>query len=140
MKSVTLKSGNTLQLQEAPFLDAWNLTQAIAKQLGESLPGFKLDSLDAEALQQDIDVGKMLGVVAQLISSKEIFSLVWPCMKPCLYNEQRIEQDLFQDARTRPDFLPCVVEIIKLNVVPFIKGLDLSSLQVKRDQKTKSQK
>lgn len=140
MKSITLKSGNTLEIQEAAFIDAWNLTQALAKQLGDSLPGLKLDSLDPEAvLQQDIDVGKLMGIIAQLISSKEVFALIWPCFKPCLYNSQLVTQEVFQDPKTRPDFLPAVVEIVKLNVLPFIKGLDLSSL-TSQPQKQKSQK
>lgn len=129
MKTVTLKSGQTLQLQEASFIDSWNLTQALAKQLGESLPGLKIESLDAEALQQDIDVGKLMGVLAGVISSKEVFALVWPCFKPCLYNEQPVTQDVFQEPKARPDFLPCVVEMVKLNVLPFMSGLDLRSLK-----------
>lgn len=128
MKTVTLKSGNTLQLQEASFIDAWNFTQAIAKELSHALPGLKLDSLDADMLKQDIDVGKLIGVVAHLISSKEVFGLAWAVLAPCLYNDHKVTQELFQDPRARADFLPVVVEAIKLNVLPFIQGLDLKSL------------
>jgi hypothetical protein len=141
MKTVTLKSGQTLQLQEASFTDAWNLTQALARQLGESLPGLKLDSLDAESImKQDIDVGKLMGVLAQVISSKDVFALVWPCFKPCLYNEQPVTQEVFQEPKARPDFLPSVVEIVKLNVLPFMSGLDLRSLMPASQAKPKGQK
>lgn len=142
MKSVTLKSGNTLELQECEFTDAWNLTQAIARELSHAMPGLKLDSLDPkEVLQQDIDVGKLFGVMAHIVGSKEVFELVWPCAKACLLNEQKIDKKLFTEPSLRGDFLPVVVEIVKLNVLPFMKGLDLSSLIPSTSQaKQKSQK
>lgn len=141
MNSVTLKSGNTLEVQQASFEHSWNLTQAVASELAKGLPGFKVDGLDVEMLQKDLDLGKVMSVVCQLIASPTIYALVWPCFAPCLYNKQKIikGESVFDDEAARQDFLPCVVEILKANVLPFMKGLDLSSLS-KRDPKSNVRK
>ena len=130
MKQVTLKSGNSLQVQAANFEAAWALTQAVAAELAKGLPGFKVDGLDTEMIQKDMDIGKILGLVCQLIASPTVYSLIWPCFVPCIYNQKKISKDegTFDSESARQDFLPCVVEIFKANVLPFIKGLDLSSL------------
>lgn len=128
MKQITLKSGNTLEIQQAGFEHSWNLTQAVASELAKGLPGFKVDGLDVDMMQKDLDLGKVIGVVCQLIASPGIYALLWPCFIPCLYNKQKIDRTTFDDEAARPDFLPCVVEILKANVLPFMKGLDLSSL------------
>lgn len=141
MLKINLKSGNTLEIQEASFQDAWALTQAIANELTKGLPGLKLDTLDsAEILQKEMDVGKILSLVFQLVASKPVFELLWDCFKPCLYNGEKIEKGIFDNPSARSDFLPCVVEIVKLNVLPFMKGLDFSLLKGNRDPKAKSQK
>jgi hypothetical protein len=128
MKTVTLKSGNTLELQAGSFEDSWKLTQAVSAVLATSLPGFKIDSLDAAELQKDIDVGKIIGVVCQLVASPTVYELLWPCFLPCLYNGNKVTKVAFQDEAARKDFLPAVVELLRTNVVPFIVGLDLSFL------------
>lgn len=139
MKTVTLKSGNSLDVQVASFDDAWRLTQSVSHVLSTSLPGFKVEGLDPEAMQKDIDLGKILGIICQLVASPTLYDLLWPCFAPCLYNGNKITRATFQDEAARGDFLPCVVEILKANVVPFIKGLDLSSL-TSPGQKPESQK
>lgn len=139
MNTVTLKSGNTLEVQEAEFVHSWALTQAVAATLAASLPGIKLDNLDIEALQKDIDIGKVLSIVCQLVASKEVYELLWPCFTPCLYNQGKVTRITFNPGEARADFLPSVVEILKVNVVPFIKGLDLSSLS-KQAQPADNQK
>lgn len=128
MKTVQLKSGNTLEVQSGSFQDAWNLTQAVAGVLATSLPGFKVDSMDVEALQKDIDVGKLLGVICNLVASPTVYELLWPCFVPCLYNGNKVTKASFQAEEARKDFLPSVVEVLRANVVPFIVGLDLSYL------------
>ena len=128
MKSINLKSGNTLELQSASFEDAWKLTQAVSQVLATSLPGFKLDTMDTQVLQKDLDVGKLLGIICNLIASPTVYELLWPCFAPCLYNGNKVNKASFQAEEARKDFLPSVVEVLRANVVPFIVGLDLSSL------------
>lgn len=128
MKTITLKSGNTFELQEADFVNSWELTQLIASELSASLPGLKIDSLDpAELLEKDIDLGKFISVILRLVASKPVYAALWPCFASCLYNTEKIDRSTFETPKSRPDFIPCVLEILKLNVLPFIKGLDLAS-------------
>jgi hypothetical protein len=123
MNTVTLKSGNTLETQAASFKHAWALTQAIAAELSGDLPEMKSSAMDKE-----MDMSMVLGAALRLVSSPKVYALLWPCFAPCLYNSLRVSEELFEDEKARQDFLPCVIEIVKLNVLPFMKGLDLSSL------------
>lgn len=138
MKSITLKSGNTLEVQPAAFGDSWDLSQLIAGELAIGLPGLKIESLDESAFNQDIDIGKFISVIFRLISSKPVFDAIWPCFAPCLYNGEKVERSTFESEKSRPDFLPCVIEILRINVLPFTKGLDLSFLAKSQAPKSKS--
>lgn len=131
MNTITLKSGATLELQEADFPVAWNLTEAILQELGRGLSsglsiptGAKVEDL----MKIDIQPEKLVGLVISLLGSRSIHNLLWPCFLPCLYNGEKITKNTFSSPESRADFLPCVIELVKANVLPFFKGLDLSSL------------
>lgn len=142
MKSVTLKSGNTLEIQEADFEKAWDLAQLVAAELAEELPGLKIDSLDVEEiLEKDVDVGKIISVILRLVASKRIYNAIWPCFESCLYNGAKVSRvGTFDNPKSRSDFIPCVIELFKVNVLPFIGGLDLSSLKSGQAPKKSDQK
>lgn len=126
MKPITLKSGNTLEVQTADFEPAFQLFQVSSAEIGDLLSVLKVSSLST-AMNQDIDPSVLLGAICRLISSKPVIDGVWECLKPCIYNGQKITRTSFQDEEARSDFLPCVVEVFKANVFPFIAGLDLKS-------------
>jgi len=130
MKTITLKSGNTFDVQAADFPIAWKLTQAIAGELGSSLATLtKIPKVDMKSLlnQEMSDIGPLLGAVMKLVANENVYRLLWPCFVPCIYNGQKVVPTTFNSIESRPDFLPCVVELLKENVFPFIAGLDLAS-------------
>lgn len=127
MNTISLKSGNTLQTQEAEFEDSWNLTQAILQEFGSGISASGLASVST-SIKGDFDVGRLAGVVAKIVASKQVYGLLWPCFKPCLLNSAKVTPQIFNDPRMRADFLPCVLEVLKVNVFPFFTGLDLESL------------
>jgi hypothetical protein len=126
MKEITLKSGNTLEVQPADFDTAWDLFQAVSTELGDLLATAQ-SLLKAAAPEADagFDPAVLLGAVCRLLASKKVSAQVWRCLAACLYNSDKITPKTFDDPARRPDFLPCVVEVFKVNVVPFIGGLDL---------------
>lgn len=127
MNTVTLKSGNTLQIQPAEFPVAWELTQASFREFGQGISGLCLTSTK-EILQKDFSPAELIAAVMKLIASREIYKLLWPCFASCLYNDEKITPATFEGEKSRSDFLPCAVELFKANVLPFIAGLDLSSI------------
>jgi hypothetical protein len=129
MPSVLLKSGNTLEVSQADFKSAWELTQAIANELKVSLKEIG-EVKDVQQLM-GMDAGILFSSIMQLVSSKQVETSLWRCAVRCTLNGVKVGPDLFEDERHRGDFLPTAIEVIKANVVPFMKGLDLSSLASK---------
>jgi len=126
MKTITLKSGNTLEFQLADFEVAFQLFQDSSAEIGNVLSMLKVSSL-SEAVNTDFDPGLLLGGICKLISSKTVVNGVWACLTPCLYNGAKIDRHSFEDEKARGDFLPCAMEVFKGDVFPFISGLDLKS-------------
>lgn len=122
--TITLASGSTLEVQIAPFSTGTKLYKTIANELktvdvGGSLSLSQLGSLglnDAKA------------AIFQLMGSDALEAAVFECMKFCLYNGEKISRATFEEVDARGDFLPCAWEVVKLNVSPFFKNLDLSSM------------
>jgi len=123
----------------ATFEAAWNLTSQVSSVIGANLPEIKMSDADLTNLEQEVDMGKLLGIVLKLVASPAVYALLWPCFAPCLYNSEKISKNTFESEETRSDFLPAVIEIFKVNVLPFIKGLSLSSI-TSSNPKPKSQK
>lgn len=123
-KKITLKSGNTLELQMASFSQGWKLSRVIANELKSV--GIDIESQDFSKLSQ-LDVIKMLkGSILQLVGSVAFEEAFFDCASRCLYNEERVTRNTFESETARVDFIPCMVEVTKFNVSPFIEGLDLS--------------
>jgi hypothetical protein len=128
MNTVNLKSGNTLEIQPADFPIAWELSQACFREFGGSLAELGIDTKAKDVMNVDIDPAQLMGSILKLIASREIYKLLWPCFASCLYNGEKVTPHTFDPAKARADFLPCVIELFKVNVLPFIAGLDLSSI------------
>lgn len=127
MNTVNLKSGNTLEIQPADFPISWELSQACFREFGGSIGDLGITSA-SELLNKDINPAQLMGAVLKLVASREIYKLIWPCFASCIYNGERITPQTFDSEKARKDFLPCVIELFKVNVLPFIAGLDLSSI------------
>jgi hypothetical protein len=127
MNTVNLKTGATLEIQPADFPIAWELTQACFREFGGSIGDMAGGSVN-DLLNKDINPIQLMGAILKLLASKEVSKLMWPCFASCIYNGERVTPQTFDSEKARPDFLPCVVELFKANVLPFIRGLDLSSI------------
>jgi hypothetical protein len=122
---ITLKSGATFQGSVAPFEDADELAKIVAREL--LAVNFDLETVNfADLSGKDVNILK--NVAFQLLASKTLSAQLWKCMKRCLLDGQSITKESFDAEEARQNYYPVAWEVMKLNLRPFFKGLDLSSL------------
>lgn len=124
-ETLTLKSGRSVELQMASFAVAMKLFKTIAnelKQVDVQLGSFNLETI------KGTDVNAIKNAVFQLLGSDNVERAVRECMGRCLYQGNKIVADTFEPEDARQDYLPVAWEVVKYNLAPFFKGLDLSSM------------
>lgn len=113
MKEIILKSGRKLKISLAPWKDARELYQAVASEL----IAVKADP------KQELDTNFIKDLFCTMLASKKIEAALWLCMKRCLYNGERIQEETFEPAEAREDYLDICAEVAKENINPFAKSL-----------------
>lgn len=116
-KKVTLPSGAELEISISPFKDAKKLYQAIASEL----KGLSVNPTD------EVDVNFLKNIICAMIESDKVDSALLGCLKRCLYNKKRIDEDTFEPVEARQDYFTVCVEVAKENVAPFMKNLSAVS-------------
>lgn len=122
---LTLKSGSILEVGIASFSAGTRLMKTVAKEL--ALVNFDLNlSSFSELSGQDVNVLK--NAVFQLMQSDSLEAALMECAKKSTYNGEKITAQTFEPENARQDYLPVAWEVMKANLAPFFRGLDLSSL------------
>ena len=113
MKEIKLPSGSVLKISLVPFGEAKELFQVVMEEL---------KTLRVEA-STDLNVNFFKDLFAAGFSSKKIEKSLNTCMKRCLYNELKIDESTFEDAKAREDYLAIIFEVTKEVLSPFLKSL-----------------
>ncbi len=116
MKEFKLNSGSVLKVGHTPFSVSKALYQAVLKEL----KGLKVNSTDDLALflKDFVCVG---------FSSQEIEKALVECFKRCTLNDLKIDDQTFEPDERREDYVPVCVEVVKENILPFMKSLFVES-------------
>ena len=122
---ITLKSGSTLEIGIASFASGNRLMKTVARELAAVSFDFNLSNF-SDLSGQDINVLK--NAVFQLLQSDALEAALMECAKKSLYNGEKITPQTFEPEDARQDYMPVAWEVMKANLSPFFKGLDLSSL------------
>lgn len=116
MKEINLKSGAILRITLSPFAESRALYQAI-------LDEFKPLNIGAE--KEFAQLFKDL--VCTGFSSKKVELCLETCFKRCTYDNGngplKIDRDTFEPEEHRQDYIPVCIEVVKENIMPFLKGL-----------------
>lgn len=135
-KEITLPSGRILVFQMAPFADGMKLFKIVAnelKQVDASIDMTNLKSLMAQEVKGDT-LNIIKNLVCQLMGSDALERALAVCMARCTYDGMSIDKDTFEPEEARGDYLPCAWEVIKNNLAPFFKGLNLKSFISKANE------
>ncbi len=124
--TITLKSGNKLEVHLPPFPDSLRLLKAVVNEL-------KKVDIDLDKIDLSMDVAKLdpktINVfkngICQLVGSDEVEKALATCASRCLLKGQRVTMQSFDDPACREDYLAVAWEVTRANLTPFFKGLDL---------------
>ena len=109
----TLASGKELSITIGSFSEAKSLWMAINKEAKDL-------NLNPDV---EIDSNLIKDIFCTANSSKEIDEKLSPLLKRCIYDEQKLTDDVFRTSEAREDYLE-IVELVALeNLRPFVKGL-----------------
>jgi hypothetical protein len=116
-----------LKITPASFVDA----MALQKAIGRALKGtkFTMPTIVEDAkgtvdlAKSDIDLVGVIDLVLGAAISDEVQACLFACSARALLGTDVINADFFEKVEHRELYYPIMVEIIKVNVGPFFKGL-----------------
>lgn len=120
VKKIGLPSGAELAISLAPFADSKALYQAVLEEL-------KSVSIDPD---QEIDVNLFKDLFCVGFSSKKIESALLKCIDRCTYDGKKIDKDTFEPVGARGDYMKVCIEVVKENILPFVKDLSAEYLKI----------
>ena len=121
-----LPSGAELGITPLPVEEAWAVTQAVLKEIGQAkldLKGMDLEKI----LASDVMAAK--DAVCALLASDIVLEATKKCFSRCTYNSVKIaDGKVFEPVEARRDFLFAAFYGLKENIYPFFGSL-ISFLQ-----------
>ena len=121
-----LESGALLDLSICSFAEGNRLMKAVAKEIKNTQIslGAKGQMGDFLKLQVGDDaLNTIKNLVTGLLASDEIEAALWPCIERGTYDGVHIKKDIFEDEKTRADYIPILKEALVYNLSPFFKSL-----------------
>jgi hypothetical protein len=84
-----------------------------------------LEELRGISVRDDEEIGVNLlkDVFCAGFSSKKIEAALSKCVKKALYNDLPINEDTWEPAVARQDYMKAMIEVAKTNIAPFVKSL-----------------
>ncbi len=106
-----------LKITMASFSDATDLQDAIAN----AVRGNNVDIPDS--IDSKINVSTFLDAALNTISDKKVRESLFVCAEKALYNDNKIDADFFEKEENRELYYPIMIELLKVNLGPFLDGL-----------------
>ncbi len=123
-------SGKKIIINPAPAADAFALKNAIHAKL--HIPKINLDELkkgkgNISDKIKDMDVSEILATLAENIltldSDKDVNAALMGCLIRCTYDSEKIVLGTFDNIEAREDYYEIIEQCVRINLVPFYKGL-----------------
>jgi len=124
--------GNMLQIQASKYKNASALKRSVFKALKENgidigISDIKIDNKDImkSDLSDDV-IPKIINIVLSLAESEEIERYLFDCCEGvALWGSKKdlINEEFFDDPDNRQYYYPIMVEVLKVNLMPFFAGL-----------------
>lgn len=116
-------SGAKVKINVAPFGAAMKLKSAIQKKYAETGIEIAGDFKELKLSELDLSIDKIAQLAMALDSSEEIYRALFDCLIRCTYNGEKITESTFEPVEAREDYYQIVIECLKVNFTPFLKGL-----------------
>jgi hypothetical protein len=120
-------NGKELRVTPAPFEDAIELQDAFGRALMSSPLKFDIEGLDKENLMEsnisEENLGSIVKGLISVVISKDLRKALFKCAERAILDQENISYDFFEEVENRSLFYPIMVEVAKVNLLPFFKNL-----------------
>jgi hypothetical protein len=98
-------------------------------ELADELQNEVMRALEKSDITLDTEIdANILNPLLSVAGSKEIKKLLFECCKTVLFGEETVNKDFFEKVENRELFYPIMIEVMRVNLLPFFQGL-LSQFQ-----------
>jgi hypothetical protein len=115
--------GKELQITMCSFDEGMELQDSIAAALAEQKISLDMPKPTKGKAQPDIDPGAIIQPILKVIGDKRIRDALFACAKRAIYDNQKVDKEFFEDASNRKLYYPIMMEVLKINIGPFIDSL-----------------
>lgn len=122
-------NGQDLRITPASFEDAMELQRTVGTAIKENklnIDGNFGDSLANTEISPDT-IGDIINTIINIGISKDVENALFKCAERALVGDKKVNRDLFEPVENREHYYPIMIEILKVNLLPFFKALFLSS-------------
>jgi hypothetical protein len=125
-----LIEGKELIITPAGFADVFALKRALALALKKDginldLSGFSINTEDPMSSEIG-DIGGIIDSVLEVATDPDVQKWLFKCCERVLYGQNKVDIDFFEIPENRQYYYPIMIEVIKINLLPFF--LKLNSL------------
>ena len=116
--------GHELKITPAPLQKSMDLMRSVANALRDQ--GLDLESVEinaADPAKTEVPLDAILRNVLSVATDPVVINLLFDCAHHALVNSQRIDREFFEPVERRKYFYPVMLEILKVNVMPFFDDL-----------------
>jgi hypothetical protein len=114
-----------LKITPSSFKTAKELERSIGVALNQNRISLNLDG-DIDLIESSIsgeNIGELLRSVLNIAVSREVEENLFKCCERAIYDNEKINIEFFEKVENRSLYYPIMIEIIKVNVYPFIESL-----------------
>ena len=118
-----------LNITMASFEEAMELQDSIVCALKGNNIDIKSSALEGESLDLDkIEAGGFIDAALNVIGDKRVRAALFACSSRAIYGEEKnkLTKEFFEDPKNRPLYYPIMIEVLKVNLAPFIEALTSS--------------
>ena len=110
-KILKFKYGNTGDVLE--------LIRFIAKKAKNNIKDFNINNIDFDKTLKENDFSSILSLVCDCIGDKELETIFFKISNNCIFDNERISENLFDSVENRKYFIKIFINIIKENLKVF---------------------
>ena len=125
---MTIK-GKKLIITPSTFDEATDLKDAVENAIKEGrlcidIKDSSIDNLSLDSITPD-SFTSLLNVILTLDSGKRVRQCLFVCAERAVLGEDKIDKDFFETVENREYYYKIMLEVLKVNLFPFFKGLSL---------------
>ena len=99
--------------------DVLDLIRFIVRKTKNNIKDFNLSNFNIDNVIKDNDFNNLLNIIFDCIGDKELEDILFKLSNNCIFNNEKITKDLFNDINNRKYFFNIAINILKENLKVF---------------------